>query len=448
MNYNIIEGNPTKQFFIEMITRDISIEDAIMDLVDNSIDGAIRINKDSFHGFKIDIVINEKEFSITDNCGGFSLDSAKNYAFRFGRPEGAPLINNSVGRFGIGMKRALFKIGKEFYVESETEASHFRVKVDVEEWSKKKKNIKTEDNSTIEIDNWDFDYDILHDSTGSTGTKIQVPVLNHDVELLFQDSSFVSNLYHNIQQVLYFSLSKGIVITINGKTLDGCPIEMLKSETYKPYIKSGTIGNVKYRIIAGLGEIGVPTQSGWYIFCNDRLVVAADHSHLTGWGINGLKQWHISNVMFRGIVYLDSYEPKDLPLTTTKKGIDATSYIYQAILPLMRAAMIPILRYLNDVSKMGNDASAYRQMLCETSDRINAVMLKNPIENETGTMAFLSPKLDLESISRKKETVRIAYDVNKKIADSILDKTQASSYKEIGLTSFEYYVKMENLQNE
>ena len=29
-----------------------------------------------------------------------------------------------------------------------------------------------------------------------------------------------------------------------------------------------------------------------------------------------------------------------------------------------------------------------------------------------------------------------------------MEKTQASSYKEIGLTSFEYYVKMENFQNE
>ena len=37
---------------------------------------------------------------------------------------------------------------------------------------------------------------------------------------------------------------------------------------------------------------------------------------------------------------------------------------------------------------------------------------------------------------------------NKKLADSIMEKTQASSYKEIGLTSFEYYVKMENFQNE
>ena len=35
-----------------MITRDISIEDAIMDLIDNSIDGAIRINKDNYDGLR------------------------------------------------------------------------------------------------------------------------------------------------------------------------------------------------------------------------------------------------------------------------------------------------------------------------------------------------------------------------------------------------------------
>ena len=47
---NIIEGNPTKKFFIEMITRDISIEDAIIDLLDNSIDGANRINPSNYSG--------------------------------------------------------------------------------------------------------------------------------------------------------------------------------------------------------------------------------------------------------------------------------------------------------------------------------------------------------------------------------------------------------------
>lgn len=73
MTTNIIEGNPTKKFFIEMITRDISIEDAIIDLLDNSIDGANRINQNDYSNLYIDLTVNGNEFIIRDNCGGFSL---------------------------------------------------------------------------------------------------------------------------------------------------------------------------------------------------------------------------------------------------------------------------------------------------------------------------------------------------------------------------------------
>ena len=119
MTTNIIEGNPTKKFFIEMITRDISIEDAIIDLLDNSIDGANRINQNDYSNLYIDLTVNGNEFIIRDNCGGFSLETAQKYAFRFGRPDNAPRMhNNTVGRFGIGMKRSLFKIGKIFDVET------------------------------------------------------------------------------------------------------------------------------------------------------------------------------------------------------------------------------------------------------------------------------------------------------------------------------------------
>ena len=68
MNTNVIEGNPTKKFFIEMITRDISIEDAIIDLLDNSIDGATQINPDDLSGFVINIEIDANKLSIKDNC--------------------------------------------------------------------------------------------------------------------------------------------------------------------------------------------------------------------------------------------------------------------------------------------------------------------------------------------------------------------------------------------
>src|SRR4051794_40593306 len=35
-------ANPTKRFFVRMITRDITLDDCILDLIDNSVDGAWR----------------------------------------------------------------------------------------------------------------------------------------------------------------------------------------------------------------------------------------------------------------------------------------------------------------------------------------------------------------------------------------------------------------------
>ena len=161
MNNNVIVGNPTKKFFIEMITRDISIEDAIIDLLDNSIDGANRINPNDYRGLTISISINESEFIIEDNCGGFSLETAQKYAFRFGRPEDAPITNNTIGRFGIGMKRSLFKIGKNFEVETQNEKDHFKVDVDVEKWSKQQQNVIDAQGNQITIDDWNFQYTII-----------------------------------------------------------------------------------------------------------------------------------------------------------------------------------------------------------------------------------------------------------------------------------------------
>ena len=36
--------------------------------------------------------------------------------------------------------------------------------------------------------------------------------------------------------------------------------ELLYSDNSKPYYTEGNVGDVKYRIIAGLGEIGDPKQ--------------------------------------------------------------------------------------------------------------------------------------------------------------------------------------------
>src|SRR5256885_1211135 len=113
-----INARPTKSFFVDMLVRDIPLEQAVLDLVDNSVDSAKQSNSNDFNGRHVKIDITPQIFGILDNCGGFSKDLAKKYAFRFGRIPQTPRTPHSIGQFGVGMKRALFKFGKHFLVRS------------------------------------------------------------------------------------------------------------------------------------------------------------------------------------------------------------------------------------------------------------------------------------------------------------------------------------------
>ncbi len=448
MNKNIIEGNPTKKFFIEMITRDISIEDAIIDLLDNSIDGAMQISPDKLDGFFINIYIDENNLVIEDNCGGFSLDRAKRYAFRFGRPEDAPTIKRSVGRFGIGMKRALFKMGNKFSVESQKDSEHFLVNVDVNEWCNKVKKVTTSDGNTVEIDDWTFESTIIDTLNEKDGTRIVVTDIKEDVKALFGNENFLNSLYTCITKMLCFSLIKGMKITLNNKTLIANSPELFISENSRPYFMEGDTDDVHYKIIAGLGRIGEPKLSGWYVFCNNRLVLEGDQTSLTGWGVNSIPKWHIDYAMFRGFVFLDSIETSKLPLTTTKKGLDASSTVYRKILPYMRNGMIRVLAYLKSITGLKEEANDYRRLIVETSDKMDIDKIRTYRSEITGEKSFVAPELDLQKIAEKKDSVRVAYDVNKKMADMAKNNADVSSYKDLGKTTFNYYIKMEGIDYE
>ena len=78
-------ANPTKAFFVRMITRDLTLEDCILDLIDNSVDAAW--SKEGHHpmgldqdvdlsAYRIEITAARDRFVIRDNCGGMSLDNA------------------------------------------------------------------------------------------------------------------------------------------------------------------------------------------------------------------------------------------------------------------------------------------------------------------------------------------------------------------------------------
>ena len=98
------DASPTKLFFVEIITKDIELDKAIQDLVDNCIDGAKRLRPGpdaKYDGLTVNLEIRNNYFEIRDNCGGIPLDIARKYAFKFGRAKGFQRTSHSVGQFGI-----------------------------------------------------------------------------------------------------------------------------------------------------------------------------------------------------------------------------------------------------------------------------------------------------------------------------------------------------------
>ncbi len=123
-----VSAAPTKRFFVEMFTRDIDLRDAILDLLDNCIDGVVRsksfnrAHKRPYANYWAKISLDADHFSISDNCGGISRELAEKSAFMLGRPADyeEETKGPTVGVYGIGMKRAIFKMGREADVTSQS----------------------------------------------------------------------------------------------------------------------------------------------------------------------------------------------------------------------------------------------------------------------------------------------------------------------------------------
>ena len=64
---------------------------AIVELIDNAIDGVKRVCPDgNYEGKKVKILFDSEKFIIRDNCGGIGIETTTKYAFKFGRPDERP----------------------------------------------------------------------------------------------------------------------------------------------------------------------------------------------------------------------------------------------------------------------------------------------------------------------------------------------------------------------
>ena len=120
----------------------------------------------------------------------------------------------------------------------------------------------------------------------------------------------------------------------------------------KTYVPSGA--SVGLRIYAGVNQSN-PSDAGWYVICNGRLILSADKSETTGWGWrvvgltegDGVPRYHNQFARFRGYVLFDSDDGSQLPWNTTKTGVDPDNSLWLDAREEMSRLMRPVIDFLN-----------------------------------------------------------------------------------------------------
>jgi len=249
-SYSPVNAAPVKSFFVHMLTRDIRLEDAILDLLDNCVDGVLRKKagkvKDTdaqpYKGFGAQIEFKRDSFTITDNCGGIPWN-LHDYAFRMGRIANRPLdAPGTVGVYGIGMKRAIFKMGRRCLIATQNAGDSYDVEIDPK-W--------TDDEA-----DWYIPVTKAKKKMPNDGTEIVIGDLHDGVSNRFSEDAeaFATDLERMIGAQYVPILDKGFSIRINGKAVKPKPIELIfdqkrandSRDLIQPYIFRTDMGGVEY----------------------------------------------------------------------------------------------------------------------------------------------------------------------------------------------------------
>ncbi len=438
-----VNARPTKRFFIESFTRDLPLEDAILDLVDNSIDAYILTRKidvsptllktapkeviptEASSDPLVSLIISGDLFEISDRCGGISVERARKEVFRFGR---AASFSSALGVYGIGLKRAVFKVGKDITIESRTETEGFIVYINVNNWIE-------------EEDNWEFPMTVIGaaPSPQEAGTKITIKDLNPDIILRINDGTLLKRVSDAIASTYSLFLQRFLSLTLNQKPILPIGLPIAASTDAMPAHKTKPFENVNLELFAGLaerksGEWNIE-RAGWYVLCNGRVVVSADKSELTGWGLYG-PQFVSKYRGFIGIAFFFSHDPALLPWTTTKRGLNLESGIYIATRQEMASIARPVLTFLNNMYPSEAPEEIVERKIADRLESMNTNVLA---EQPQGSFrSVLVPK-------KRRTTVSVQFKAEKSDIDRVKKKLNRPDWAAgaVGKYALDYYIKVE-----
>ncbi len=452
----MLSGAPTKRFFVSMLPRDIELDDAILDLVDNCVDGAMRQQREKlksdrpYEKYRCDLKISETEFVLKDNCGGIPNDYLE-VAFRLGRTN-MDMDSNlpTIGMYGIGMKRAIFKMAKDAKVTSRSPERAVEVRYDAEwlnpereEWDLPFKDIKTNDD---------------------LGVTIQISELRPEVFNRFSRDTFLDGLRDRLGQHFAYIMGKGFVITLNDDEVQPETVQLIFSDDIKPYDYEANVKGVKIKVTVGfyrnltrqseLEEATDPEETdplaratdeaGITVICNDRVIVISDKSTISGWGIVNTPRYHPQFRAITGLISFSSDDAKLLPISTTKRDLDTDSDIYQ---PARNAAIDGIRLFVGFTNRWKGNEEAVDELL-SLDKRVEARTISlvedegRAVRGSTHQEKKYVPELPMPPRGTSKRRIAFSRDIDeiRKMGEALLGDAKAKA-GDIGVAAWEESLK-------
>lgn len=447
-----IAGIPSKELFIDMLVKDLSLKDAIGDLVDNSVDAANKMANQfnlNLNKFSVHISFDKNHFSISDNAGGIEEEVARKYAFKLGKPKNYTPGKHTIGQFGIGMKRAFFKLGEHIVVESVALNSDFNLTISVKEWRERP-----------DEKDWDFNFEEVPNlkahALKNTKTKIVVSQLKHDAKNQFEEPQFLTDLQNEIALEHQLAINKGLKIYINSeKPLQAPKITLISDKDFKPCYWNHSFPNgLKVEIIAGISE-DKGEEGGWYIFCNERLILGPDTTEITGWkggkskgGKEGkeMPKYHDQYFRFRGYVFFNSEDSSKLPWTTSKTGIDKDSPEYsftKTQMILMAKQVKPLMDELKKERERDNPESERLLNLKVEQATITSVKEVEVVLQHRNSLpeVYLYPPNLFNPAPKKNLNTSISFNKPTKEVKRAIEYFGVNNPHDAGSLAFDYFYK-------
>jgi hypothetical protein len=311
--------------------------ESIYDLIDNAIDAArdrllsrSPLSRDKYGlpadyaGYRIALRFGPNSISLLDNCSGIDQDTLTDRAFVTGSLSSH---RYGIGHFGIGLKRALLRLGKSYAISTDTGDFAAKLRFSEEEFGSAEGELQA----------------TRCTSSGARKMLVRISDLRTSVRQELTGGAWKTSVLKSLSRRYGLYIAKGLRISVQGSPVEPFGPQLRRTgpvasqaahfelpDGGEAFIDAGM--HESYRLTDEPGYdvkriTDLTDQYGWYFVCNDRIIRIATHEPDLGWTAN----WHQEYYGFVGWVRFVSENAEYLPWDTKKSSIDTSSAAFREI---------------------------------------------------------------------------------------------------------------------